>query len=122
VPLPFVATSATSDEQGLRRQAETIYLLPDIPSEEHRQTVKAEIIKAANGWLGRRIDEVFEMADDDLRSKSDCRIDWCDINEIGCQICGCLGDDLDNDLGEWPEEILDAELGCRGSKGFLLAK
>lgn len=101
------ATSRNSDDK-----LETIYLLPDIPSKERREAAKAKIVEAVNGWLGRRIDEVFEMADDDLRSKSDFRIDWRDINEIRCQICGCVGDDLDNDLGEWVEEILDAELHC----------
>lgn len=65
---------------------------------------------AVNGWLESRIDEVFEMADEDEKSKIGPYITWRCLSEVRWQICGCIATDLEHDLGEQVEEILVEEL------------
>lgn len=79
------------------------------PTKHQRQNAKTKILDAVNSWLAARIDEVFEMADDDDRS-SIVPITWRDLKEVRQQICGCVGVDLDHDLGEVVQMLLEEEI------------
>ena len=69
---------------------------------EQQAKAKREILKAVTYRLKSRIEEVFEMADNE-----EIDINWGDLKEIREQICGCLGNDLQYNLGDWVEEILN---------------
>src|SRR5579862_655715 len=89
--------------------------VPGTPSEERQQAAKVRILEEVNGWLESRIDEVFEMADEDQEAEFGDRITWRDLNEVRWQICGCLADSLEHDLGDQVEEIMGGELVTRTS-------
>ncbi len=85
------------------------YPPPGTLSEEQRQAAKARILEAVNAWLEARIEEVFEMADEDQEPEIGGWITWRDLNEVRWQICGCIASDLEHDLGDQVEDIMDEE-------------
>lgn len=99
-----------SGEPSPHNRSLTSFPSPGTPAEEQRQRVKAQIVEAVKTWLESRIDEVFEMADEDGELEFGARITWRDINELRSQICGCLAQDLDLELGDQVEEIMEEEL------------
>ena len=67
------------------------------PTPSQREAAKRRILDAVSGWLESRIDEVFEMADEDQEPKIGPRIIWRDLTEVRWQICVCGGCDLEHD-------------------------
>ena len=73
---------------------------------ESTEKAKAKILEGVSGWLESRIDDVFEMAD----QCDDKIIDWADLSEVRMQICGCVAEDLNHQLGRAVELVLENEL------------
>jgi hypothetical protein len=88
-----------------------------LPTTSQRQGAKTKIMEAVSSRLRSRIDEVFEMADEDEEPMVGARITRRDLSGIREQICGCIAGDLDHDLGEQVQEILEAELTAEREVG-----